>query len=873
MLPRFSPLLPVLLLLPQARAETTFADERVLFRNNQPGKPLLADLDDDDDLDIVLSGSAGVFVLENVDGLGTLGPQTHVGPGRADHVADIDGDGDPDLVTSYQPSSTSSIRTLAWHRNLGSATAFSATIVVKTGERSTTLLTPTDLDGDDDLDLIWLDGLNDLLEWSENTDGSGMAFDTPTTLLSSLSLLNPRLADLNGDDIPDFVGQDWKNTGNASDDDVVLLPGLATSPLSFGAPVTLVSGGMLSDVADLNGDTHPDLIVPGTGFEDRDWRPNDGSGNFGSARPLIDGATDSPENLTVADLDGDGDPDAVFSVFFGDIFWVENTDGTGTFGSPLPVGSPRESADHIVVGDLTGDGDPEVVTSESLFLLRYTNHDDASSFDPPVTLVEAIDWLNDIDAADLDEDGDPDLVFATSDGKLFRIANLGDGTFGDAIQLAGGLGEIDEIGLAQIDGSDGVDLFTLATGEGWIRWHSGSPPGIFGPAVPIDTTSSPRSLAWDDFDGNGIADLAAALRSDSEVALYTQHPTTHAFTRTTVPGTLASVEAVALGEIDGDPGIDLVAVTPFPDNKVYLATNSGGTGTFAAPVEVGTMPGSVDQVELADLDGDTDLDILAMESDGARTNIVWFANDGSGGFGSGTLVYDVSAGVRELAIGDLDNDGDLDFVSVNSNSDLTVWHENDGSGTFSVAGAGFRHDPSSSPYDVLLRDLDDDGDLDVVTTTRFGGLVGWFENQLGESALVKWAKPFGLRGADLDPGSDADGDRVKLYEEFAFNLNPTLADRGIVAPDGEVGLPDQYFFFTNTGAVRARGTFIRRRDHAEVGLSYLIERSPDLGTWSPLDPGGVTTIDDDYQRVTYNRLVSGKPPVQFQRFRVEYAEQ
>ncbi len=878
MVARCSPPAPALLTLltvlspDPVLADTTFAAERVLFRNNQPGKPLLADLDGDDDLDVILSGSAGVFTLENTDGNGTLGPQVHVGPGRADHVADIDGDGAPDLVTSYSPSSTSPSRNLAWHRNLGGATHFSAVNLVKTGERSTTLLPPIDLDGDDDLDFLWLDGLNDQLEWSENSDGSGTAFAAPVELLGSLTLLNPAFGDIDGDDIPDFIGQDWKGTGNASDDDIVIFPGLPTTPLSFGAASPLVSGATLSGVADINGDTHLDLIVPGASFEDRDWRPNDGSGSFGPARALISGASDSPENLTIADLDDDDDPDVVFSESYGDIHWVENSDGTGTFGSPVLVGSPAENAGQLVVGDLTGEGDPEVIASDELALLQFTNVNGASSFDPPIPLVEAIDWINDIDAADLAGGAgeDPaDLVFATSDGKLFRIPNLGDGAFGGAVEIADGLGEVDEIGLAGIDDTGGIDLFTLATNEGWVRWHSGSPPGGFDPAAPIDSAASPRSLAWDDLDGNGSLDLAVALRSDGEVAIYHQDPATHAFNKSTLPGTLADVEAVALGEIDGNPGVDIVAVTPFPDNRIYLAANDG-SGSFSSPVEVGTMPGSVDQVEVADLDGDTDLDILAMESDGARSNILWFQNDGSGGFGAGILVHDVSAGVREIAIGDLDNDDDLDFVSVNSNSELTLWHENDGSGLFPVSGNGFQRDPSSSPYDVLLRDLDGDGDLDVVTTTRFGGLVGWYENQFGETALVKWAKTFGLRDAALDPGADDDKDGLPLYEEFAYNMDPTVADHAVVALDGEAGLPNQYFFFTASGGVRPRGTFIRRRDHAEVGLTYTIERSPDLEEWFPLSPGGAFTINDDYQRVTYNRLVSGKPPIQFQRMRVEY---
>lgn len=858
----------------QIDASTTFSQEKILFRNNSPGKPLVADLNQDGDLDIVLSGSAGIFTLENTNGSGNFGPQTFVGSGRADLVADFNGDGLLDLVVQYPPSPTSTTRVIAWHRNLGADAGFSSPIVIRAGERFPDLYPPYDVDGDGDLDQIWFDSSNDQLEWAENTDGTATTWANPVSLLDTLTLLSSRLADVTGDGIPDFVGQDWKDTPIASDDDIVIFPGLNTTPLTFGQAVTVLPGQRILALADLEGDGDLDLIVPGNNFEDLVWHPNNGSGSFGNALPLSSGSSSEPENINVIDMDGDTDPDVVFSVSFDDVFWVENTNGSGTFAPPVPVATPDETFDNVVVGDLSGDEVPEVLTTDGLTLQKHPNNNNASSFGPPVVLVEAIDWANDLAAADLDGDLFPEIVFATNEGKLFCIPNLGHGFFEEASEIMAGLGDSDQIDLVEVNGQGAHDLLTLSVNDENVRWLASTGPCAFGNPSGIETGSAgPKSMAHGDLDGNGSLDLAVALRGASQIAIYFQDPTTGLFSKTSLPFSLPDVEAVAVGEIDGNPGPDLVAVTPFPDNTVYLLTNNG-SGSFAAPVPIGTMPGSVDEVEIVDMDGDSDLDVIAFESDGARSNVLWFPNNGSGTFDPPNLVFDISAGVRGFAVGDLDNDGDIDFVTANSTLDQSRWHENDGVGNFPPLGERLNQAPLSSPHDVVLSDVDNDGDLDIINSSRFRGIIGWYENRLGETPLIQWAKSYGLRGADLEAESDSDRDGLALYLEFACNLDPTTADGRLVPLDGDSGLPNLYFTISDTGSVRALGSFIRRRDWQEVGLTYTIERSPDLGqtSWMTLNPGSAFTINDDYQRVTFNRSISGRPIKYYQRLKIEYQE-
>ena len=181
---------------------------------------------------------------------------------------------------------------------------------------------------------------------------------------------------------------------------------------------------------------------------------------------------------------------------------------------------------------------------------------------------------------------------------------------------------------------------------------------------------------------------------------------------------------------------------------------------------------------------------------------------------------------------------------------------------------------ASSSSQLALHDIDRDGDLDVLHATRNAGTVGWFRNDFrppppNDDPVTVWAWDLGVVGPDvLDLASDGDNDGRTLLEEFAFNMDPLSPDAGPVAADGASGVPDLWFTFGP--AFRSRGTFIRRRDRDAIGLVYTIETSPDMLTWSPLAPGSASNLNAEYQRVSFNRSLGGKPPRAFTRIRVDY---
>jgi hypothetical protein len=110
----------------------------------------------------------------------------------------------------------------------------------------------------------------------------------------------------------------------------------------------------------IDGDTETDVLVSSQGTsQDIYWFENDGSENFASNPHSIDTSFSAQYN-TLADINDDGDLDAMVASYYGyKVSWYAN-DGAGNFGSEniLPGSgiTDFEGANHPHVGDLDNDG-------------------------------------------------------------------------------------------------------------------------------------------------------------------------------------------------------------------------------------------------------------------------------------------------------------------------------------------------------------------------------------------------------------------------------------------------------------------------------------------------------------------------------------
>jgi len=316
---------------------------------------------------------------------------------------------------------------------------------------------------------------------------------------------------------------------------------------------------------------------------------------------------------------------------------------------------------------------------------------------------------------DLDSDGDLDMV----EGNYFQAnivwLNNGSGTFNNSGQSLGAA-ETDSVALGDLDGDGDLDLVEGVYGQGNTIWFNDGSANFTDSGQSLGNAAT-MSVALGDLDGDGDLDLVSGnLYQGNSVWL---NNGSGIFTDSGQTLGNWNTVSVALGDLDGDGDLDLAAGNFFDHaNTIWL---NDGNGTFS---DTGQALGSLKtrSVALGDLDADGDLDLVTGE--GGQGNTVW-RNNGSAIFSDTGQSLD-NLETWSVALGDLNGDGHLDLVAGNiapppppepePGEANTVWL-NEGGGTFINSGQLLGHSDTRS---VALGDLDDDGDIDLVTGNNYG---------------------------------------------------------------------------------------------------------------------------------------------------------
>jgi hypothetical protein len=243
-----------------------------------------------------------------------------------------------------------------------------------------------------------------------------------------------------------------------------------------------------------------------------------------------------------------------------------------------------------------------------------------------------------------------------------------------------------------------------------------------------------------------------------------------------------TIDALELVPVTSSAGVSLTLeeFTVEFDSWDIDAPVSGITSSFGLFTDSGQALGSADahDVALGDLDGDGDLDALVINR--VQNSQVWL-NDGSGNFSNGqSLGTNDSVGA---SLEDVDGDGDLDvFIVNNSNQPNEVWL-NDGNGSFSNSGQSLGNQSST---DVFLGDFDGDGDADAfVTNSDNASNTVWFNDGTGvftqSSQIFPTAQSSIVSMGDFDGDGDLDamlGSNIQANQVWFNDGNGTFTDSG-----------------------------------------------------------------------------------------------
>lgn len=331
-------------------------------------------------------------------------------------VADVNGDGKPDIVSGenwYEGP--------RWTRHKFRTLNFSNNYVDGFGDL------PLDVNGDGAVDIVSCTWFSRRLYWSENPGRRGGAWKDHD-IDSGQSIEFAFLVDLNNDGraaevLPQFGGKDaptaWYELAGGK------FVKRVVSPSNYGHGI---------GAGDVNGDRRVDVLTPKGWFE-APADPRAGQWKFHPAFEL-----ESTGFLHVLDVDGDGRNDVVTSLAHNyGILWMRQEAGGG-FAKPAIIDDSWSQAHAVTVADLNGDGQPDLVTGKRF--MAHNGKDPGEREPLGVYWYEyrrdgkRVEWVKhiidystragggmQIPAADVDGDGDLDVIAPGKSG-LFLFENL-----------------------------------------------------------------------------------------------------------------------------------------------------------------------------------------------------------------------------------------------------------------------------------------------------------------------------------------------------------------------------------------------------------------------------------------------------------------
>ena len=247
----------------------------------------------------------------------------------------------------------------------------------------------------------------------------------------------------------------------------------------------------------------------------------------------------------------------------------------------------------------------------------------------------------------------------------------------------------------------------------------------------ISTTATwASSVVATDMDGDGDMDILSASRNDDIIAWYENDGAADpSWTASNIATSADQPQSVFAADMDNDGDMDIVSASD-GDDTIAWYENDGASDPSWSAANIDTNADGAQDVHVADMDNDGDLDILSASAN--DDTIAWYENDGAAD--PSWTASDIATnadGAWSVFAADMDNDGDIDVLSAAYGTDDGIaWYENNNGDGSSWTGAQIDNDAEAA-RSVFAADMDNDGDMDIVSASQSDNTIAWYENNAG----------------------------------------------------------------------------------------------------------------------------------------------
>ena len=725
------------------RNDTTFGPTTILLAKvsvtstgiDSPGAIAMDDIDGDGDMDIIVAETGDsndkIYVLYN-DGsedFGTPeanGPEDQFNDPRSIKIADMDMDGDKDIIIAYENGDTSGFVWLA--RELqGENWAFSPNKNIDTTITDAYGVAVGDLDGDGDMDVAGV-AKGDDISWYENdanNDGGPEPGFTKNTLSTDdLNPLDVELGDFDGDGDLDIIVSTEEDIKWFKNDGAVNPTFTMEASYTNGA----THNGYLAEPKDIDLDGDLDILSTFTTDTDIVAITNISQTCLGDC-----------DSIELFYLDEDGDGDGYFSDFHYECLvgagaptgYSENSNDTDP-----SCGDTRDCLGECAGSDESCNDCAGVPDGSSVYSISSTE----------TLITNSADNIKTIEAVDLDEDGDVDILSASfADDTIAWTASDGAGTpgftFTEIENTENGARGVVSVDL---DGDGDLDVVATHSTANDLVWYANDGSENFTRTVIDASVNTVGYVDAGDIDGDGDIDIVTASQGNDKLFWFENDGSESFSSNTIIDGTIDKPMELKIADLDNDDDLD-IALISYSNNKVYWFENDGaGDPSFTTREIMGVSVNNPEGLQVYDLEGDGDLDLfIGSTGDDKVQVLVASIQEGpepinyqghslqdDAGPPPDPNPFDFPTG---LHVTDLNGNGRADIIVPSKENSSLYWYEyvSFSMGQYDYDKTDIKTD-TTTPVLAESADLDGDGVIDIIGASETGDTINWYKGSCAE---------------------------------------------------------------------------------------------------------------------------------------------
>jgi len=370
---------------------------------------------------------------------------------------------------------------------------------------------------------------------------------------------------------------------------------------------------------DIDRDGDADVVAAEYSLNGVVWYENSGAKPPAWTKHVVDGFAAGPITVAVGDVDRDGDAD-IFSANFNDegIAWYENPGSTALPWTKRVISNFWGDPWAVNTADVDGDGDIDAIGGLTNAIcgppiacvgVEWYENDGAT---PPTFAIRPVSsglvGASSVQGADVDGDGDTDIlsVDTGSDRILWYENGGGHPPAWTPHVITAAVNDPWALFAIDLDRDGDVDVVSASSEDDRVAWHEndgGTPPRWTTRDIATNRDGA-LSIHAADLDGDGDADVIAGGWNDSTIAWYESDGTATPHFTEHVIATCGGPEGILAARVDGDADVDVLCAAN-PGSKIFFFDNDadyadsdgdgvrnsldcapGDAAAFASPQEV-----------------------------------------------------------------------------------------------------------------------------------------------------------------------------------------------------------------------------------------------------------------------------------------------